>query len=236
MVYDAGQNSEANTRTWPAPGWVSSGRCRHPSTRTCSPCPPPGATDRRQRALPRPDLRGHPQQRATACDRRAVLTHSPELHDRQSRGFDGRPWPRPAANSTTCRPPWPAAPPAATGPRCKPRSSAITRASRWVRPGHPRTLTGDHPGRPAAHLPRRRPRPRQAGKTRLRQARPVHRPRRLAHRRRRGRLPLPVRGRSRVPTDEGPPRRLLRPDAPLDRLQNPGPRLLLRPRVAPSPT
>ena len=44
--------------------------------------------------------------------RRAILTHSPELHDKQARGFTGRTlWPRRAASWTSWPPPWPAARP-----------------------------------------------------------------------------------------------------------------------------
>jgi hypothetical protein len=43
VVFDAGQNSAANSLTWPRPGCTSSARCPRPSIRTCSPCRPGGA-------------------------------------------------------------------------------------------------------------------------------------------------------------------------------------------------
>src|SRR5260370_20783840 len=59
---------------------------------------------------------------------------------------------------------------------------------------------------------------------------PVHRPRQLASRRRGRRLPLPGRRRSRIPPAQRPPRRVLLPDVPLDRAEDPRARLLLRTR------
>ena len=69
----------------------------------------------------------------------------------------------------------------------------------------------------------------------LRQTNPVHQPLHLAGRRCRRRLPLPIRGRSRVPATERPARSVLRADAPLDRSEDPCPRLLQRPRVDSGP-
>ena len=59
---------------------------------------------------------------------------------------------------------------------------------------------------------------------------PGHQPGALAGPRGGRRLPLPVRRRSRVPPAQGPARGVLLPDAPLDRPENPGIRLLLRHR------
>ncbi len=61
------------------------------------------------------------------ADRRAILTHSPELHQAQARGFDGTAMARPAGSWTSWPPPSPAARPPGQGTRWKlrsPRSAA----------------------------------------------------------------------------------------------------------------
>jgi hypothetical protein len=58
---------------------------------------------------------------ALGVTRRAVLTHSANLHASSPAGWT-RPWPRPAAGSASCKPAWPAARPAAGGPPSRPKS------------------------------------------------------------------------------------------------------------------
>ena len=111
-----------------------------------------------------------------------------------------------AAAWPTCRPAWPAAAPAATATAVQAEIAAILKP-RWVAEVITVTLTGDAPGRAAAVLAHRHPAPASALEAAaVRQTDPVHQPRRLDRRRRRGRLPLPVRrrspgsGSSRTPT------------------------------------
>ena len=54
---------------------------------------------------------------AYGAARRAILTHSPELHQSQAAGFDGTTLAKAARNSTSWPPPWPAARPADPAPR-----------------------------------------------------------------------------------------------------------------------
>src|ERR1039457_3249821 len=89
--------------------------------------------------------------------------------------------------------------------------------------------------RPAPELGHRHRRPGRPGRRTVRQARPDHRPRRLASGRRHRGLPVPVRGRVLLPPDERPERGVVLPDAPLDRAQHPRPRLHLRPAPADPP-
>src|SRR5262249_1035462 len=99
------------------------------------------------------------------------------------------------------------------------------------RRGPPPPAARRTPRRPAAVLPHRHGRPQSPASPPLRQTDPVHQPRHLARRRNRGRLPLPIRRRVRLPPTQRPPRRVIQPYAPLDRPEDPRPHLLLRPRT-----
>ena len=88
VVFDAGQNSEANFAHWPRPGWAGSGPSRHQTARTCAPAccrAAPSWTRDRFGGLTACDTR----RAAYGAGRRAILTHSPELHAAQAAGFDG---------------------------------------------------------------------------------------------------------------------------------------------------
>ena len=167
-------------------------------------------------------------------DRRAILTHSPELHQSQAAGFDGTTLAKAGKKLGEL------AATLARGKTRRPRAKveaeieAITRKP-WVRRVLAWELAGEAPkdlrltwsADPDARGAL------EAGD--LRQARPDHQPRRLARCRGHRRLPVPVRGRVLLPPDERPARGLLLPDAPLDRAQHPRPRLHLRPGPADRP-
>jgi transposase len=161
---------------------------------------------------------------ALGVTRRAVLTHSQTLHTAQSRGFDqtlakagrrlGELADRLARGNTRCD-------------RTKVEADITTICKpRWVADVMTITLTGDKPRRPSAQLRRGPESPHRVGKAPIRQADPVHQPRHLAGRRGRGRLPLPSRRRVRVPSTQRPTRGVVQSDAPLDRPENPRPRVL----------
>ena len=165
---------------------------------------------------------------ALGARRRVLLTHSDTLHARQSRGFD----------QTTGKATRKLAELAARLERGHTRRdrdaveadiAKITRP-RWLNRVLTTTLTGDKPSQLrltwAVDEPARRELETELFGKRIlftnRDDWPV--------RRRGRRLPLPVRRRSRVPPTQRPARRVLLPDAPLDRPEDPRPRLLLRPR------
>ena len=229
VVFDAGQNCEDN--------FAYPGRDRPALHRV-------GARQR----LPGPDqparLRAQPssdQERfggLTACDtrrevygaeRRAILTHSPELHESQARGFDGTTLAKAGRKLDEL------AATLARGKTRRPREkveaeiAAIT-AKPWVRRVITWQLSGEQPQDLRLTWQHRPRRPRRPGRRDLRQARADHRPRRLAGRRGRRRLPVPVRGRVLLPAAQRPARGVLLPDVPLDRAQHPRPRLHLRAR------
>ena len=229
VVYDAGQNSTAQPR--------ATRRHRDRVRRIAATQRPPGTA----RPRPRTGYRDVDPDRypgvtcvdttvtALGVTRRAVLTHSPTLHAKQSRGFDqtlakaARKLDEPASA------PRPAGRPAAAR-RPSQADIATILKPRWVNEVITVTLTGDEPSEFRLTWRTDAARPEATGTTTVRQTDPVHQPRRLAHRRRRRRLPLPVRSRRRIPATQRPPRRVVLPDAPLDRPENPRPRLLLRPR------
>ena len=143
VVFDAGQNSEANF------AHLASTGLRYVGSVPASDCPDLTALPASVRTIVDRDRFGG----LTACDtrrevygagRRAILTHSPELHAARLTGSTAPRWPRPARNSATWPPPWPAAKPAAAGTRSKPRSTSITRKP-WVRRVITWQLTGDQP-------------------------------------------------------------------------------------------
>jgi hypothetical protein len=164
-------------------------------------------------------------------ERRAVLTHSPELHEHQALGFDGTTLAKAGRRLDEL---------AATLERGKTRrprarvEAEITKITHdpWVRRVITWRLDGEHPK--DLRLTWSTDQDARAALERgdLRQARADHRSRRLARRRGDRRLPVPVRGRVLLPPDERPPRRVVLPDVPLDRAQHPHPRPHLRPRPA----
>ena len=228
MVYDAGQNSHSNHALIEQTGMGFVGSL-------------PPSDHAGLLAIPASGYRRVDEQRypgltcvdttvtALGVTRRAVLTHSPTLHAAQSRGFD----------QTLAKARRKLIELQATLARGHTRrdrgavESEITAICkpRWVSQVITTTLTGQTPAELRLTFRTDTGCPQSTGSEPVRQTDPVHQPRRLAHRRCRRGLPLPIRGRIGLPADEGPPRRLLRPDAPLDRLQNPRPHLLLRPRV-----
>lgn len=226
IVYDAGQNSAANHERVEA--------CRIGFVGSLPPSDHPDLL-----AIPTSDYTAVDPDRypgltcldtqvtALGVTRRAVLTHSPTLHAAQSRGLD--------QTLATARRRLSELQARLARGRTRRHQNAVQAdidtitKPRWVR-GHPHRHP-DRPGtaRPTPDLPDQHPRPGPPRGPDLRQTGPVHQPRHLDPRRDRGRLPLPEPRRVRVPADEGPPRGLLRPHAPLDRPEDPGPRLLLRP-------
>ena len=164
---------------------------------------------------------------ALGATRRVLLTHSATLHARQSRGFDqtiGKATRKLAELAARLE----------RGRTRRDRAAVeaeiakITRP-RWLNRVLTTTLTGDKPSqlRLTWTVDDRPPR---AGDRAVRQTDPGHQPRGLAGPRGGRRLPLPVRRRSRVPPAQRPARGVLLPDAPLDRPEDPGARLLLRHR------
>lgn len=88
VVFDAGQNSEANFAHLAASGLHYIGSV------PASDCPDLTALPASRRVIVDKDrfggLTAHDTRRAVyGAERRAILTHSPELHDSQARGFDG---------------------------------------------------------------------------------------------------------------------------------------------------
>ena len=131
---------------------------------------------------------------ALGVTRRAVLTHSQTLHDKQSRGFT-----QTMAKAIDRLVDLQAR--LARGGTRRGRDAVQAEITtilkpRWVGEVITATLTGDRPGRPAPVLAHRHPRPPTTRAAPVRQTDPVHQPRPLDRRRRRRRLPLPVRGGS----------------------------------------
>ena len=234
VVFDAGQNSEANF------AYLAGTGLRYVGSVPASRLPGPARPARLARAaIVDQDRFGG----LTACDtrrvvygaeRRAILTHSPELHAspgprvRRHHAGQGR-----QETGRAGRHPGPRQDPPRPG-----QGRSRDRSDHPQALGPPRHhLAADRrpAQRPAPDLGHRPRRPRRPGRGDLRQARADHRSRRLARRRGHRRLPVPVRGRVLLPPDERPPRGVLLPDAPLDRAQHPRPRLHLRPGPADRP-
>ena len=233
VVFDAGQNSEGNF------AHLASTGLRYVGSVPASDCPDLTALPASVRTIVDRERFGgltayDTRREVYGAGRRAILTHSPELHASQARGFDGthagqgRQETRRAGRHP--------------GPRQNPPRPGQGRSRDRV--NHPQTLgtPGHHLAadrrpaqRPAPHLGNRPRRPRRPGRGNLRQARADHRSRRLARPGGRRRLPVPVRGRVLLPPDERHPRGLLLPGAPLDRAQHPRPRLHLCPGPADRP-
>ncbi len=94
VVFDAGQNSAGNFAHLPATARSIIDKDRFGGLTAC-------------------DIR----REAYGTKRRAILTHSPELHAAQAAGFTGTTVAKAGKNSTSWPPPWPAAGPAGSGTR-----------------------------------------------------------------------------------------------------------------------
>ena len=204
VVFDAGQNSEANFAL------LAGTNLRYVGSVPASDCRDLLALPASARAVIDADrfggLTAYDTRRAVyGTGRRAILTHSPELHAHQARGFDGTTLAKAARQLDEL---------AATLARGKTRRvrtkveaeiGKITHDA-WVR----RVIAWQLSGEQAQGLPpglgHRPGRPRRPGRGDLRQARADHRPRRLARRRGHRRLPVPVRSRVLLPPDERPAR------------------------------
>ena len=233
MVYDAGMDSAANQQVIETAGCTSSARWCRPTIPTCSPCPPAATPSSTRTASPASPRSRHAPT-ALGAERRVVVTHSQSFHDAQARGFA-----QTLAKAT--RRLGELAERLARGKTRRNRAAvqadiAEILRPRWLDRVLTVELTGQRPAELRLTWRTRHHQPAPPRRRDLRQTYPVHRPRRLARRRGHRRLPLPSRRRSRLPPDERPPRRVVQPDVPLDRLQDPGPRLLLRRSPSPSPT
>ena len=227
VVFDAGQNSEANFAHLAGSGLHYIGSV------PASDCPDLTALPASRRSAVDKDRFGgltayDTRREVYGAERRTILTHSPELRDSQARGFDGTTLAKAGKKLDDL---------AATLARGKTRRGkdkvtaeieTIT-AKPWVHRVITWQLTGDQPKDLRLTWSIDPGRPGRAGRRTLRQARPDHQPRRLARTRGRGRVPVPVRGRVLLPADERHPRRVVLAHASLDRAQHPRPRLHLRP-------
>ena len=233
VVFDAGQNSAANF------AHLAGTRLHYIGSVPASDCPDLTALPASKRVIVDKERFGgltafDTRREVYGAQRRAILTHSPELHESQARGFDGTTLAKAGRKLDEL---------AATLARGKTRRSKdkvqaeieeITRKP-WVRRVVTWHLDGDQPKDLRltwAVDPGARAAPRRGD---LRQARADHRSRRLASSGGDRRVPVPVRGRILLPPDERPARGVLLPDAPLDRAQHPRPRLHLRPGPANRP-
>ena len=137
VVFDAGQNSEANFAL------LAGTSLHYVGSVPASDCRDLLALPASARSVVDAGRFGG----LTACDtrravygtgRRAILTHSPELHASiRPAASTAPPWPRPAGNWMSWPPPWPAERPAGPAPRSKPRSarSPTTRGCGGWSPG-----------------------------------------------------------------------------------------------------
>ena len=122
VVFDAGQNSEANFAHLAGTGLHYIGSV------LASDCPDLTALPATVRSIVDQNrfggLTAYDTRRTVyGAQRRAVLTHSPELHDSQARGFEGTTLAKAGKKLGERPPPWHAARPAAAGTRSKLRSS-----------------------------------------------------------------------------------------------------------------
>ncbi len=217
VVYDAGQNSGDNHAVVEAPGIGFVG--------SLPPSDHPDLLDIPDRAFRPADPDRYPgltyvdtTVTALGVTRRAVITHSANLHAKQSRGLD-------QTLAKARRRLAELAARLARGHTRRDRAKVEAEIAaickpRWVSDIITVTLTGEAPAELPAVLAQRRPRPRPTRGPPVRQADPIHQPR-LASARRGGRLPLPIRRRIRLPPTQGPACGLVQPDAPLDRQQDP---------------
>ena len=88
VVFDAGQNSEANFALLAGTKLHHVGMCRPAAAVPCWPWPPPPVPSS-MRASPVSSPPATPAAPTTAPTARAILTHSPEPPEHQARGFDG---------------------------------------------------------------------------------------------------------------------------------------------------
>ena len=166
---------------------------------------------------------------ALGVTRRAVLTHSATLHAAQSRGFDQTlATARKRLTELQTR--------LARGRTRRTRDAveadiAAILTPRWVNEILTVTVAGQTPSGTAVDFPHRPQRPKTTGGQDLRETDPVHQPHPMVCCRGGRGVSFPIRSRSRIPSAERPPRGLVRADAPLDRPENPRPRLLQRPRA-----
>ena len=121
VVFYAGQNSEDNF------AFLAGTGLHYIGSVPASDCPDLTALPASARSAVDQDrfggLTGYDTRRVVyGAERRAILTHSPELHESQARGFTGTTLAKPARSSTSWPPPWPAARPAGRARRWKPRS------------------------------------------------------------------------------------------------------------------
>ena len=121
VVFDAGQNSEANF------AHLAGGGLRYIGSVPASDCPDLTALPASRRSVVDKDRFGgltayDTRREVYGARRRTILTHSPELREAQARGFDGTTLAKPARSWTNWPPPWPAARPAAARTRSPPRS------------------------------------------------------------------------------------------------------------------
>ena len=233
MVFDAGQNSEANFALLAGTnlhyvGSVPASDCRD---LLALPAAARSAVDQdRFGGLTAYDTR----RSVYGTQRRAILTHSPELHEHQARGFDGTTLAKAAAGWTSWPPPWPAARPADPAAKVEAEIGKITH---------------DAVGAARHHLAAGRRQPKD-----LRLTWDIDQDERAA-------LEEEIFGKHVLITDhddwpaaeviaayrsqseaefsfrqmKDPPRRVVLPDVPLDRAQHPRPRLHLRPGPADRP-
>ena len=122
VVFDAGQNSGDNFAYLAATGlrYVGSVPASDCPDLTALPATVRGIVDERRFG----GLTAYDTRRVVyGAERRAILTHSPELHAARRPGSTPPRWPKPERNWMSWPPPWPAARPGAAGTRWKPRSS-----------------------------------------------------------------------------------------------------------------
>ena len=137
VVFDAGQNSEANFTHLASAGlsWIGSVPASDCPDLLALPASRGASSMRTVRAAHR--LRHPPQ--AYGAGRRAILTHSPELHQAQAAGFEGTTLAKPQ-ELDGWPPRWPAADPPPPH-KVESEITAIT-AKPWVR----RVITWQLPG------------------------------------------------------------------------------------------
>ena len=121
VVFDAGENSEDNF------AFLAGTGLHYIGSVPASDCPDLTALPASARSVVDQERFGgltcYDTRRVVyGAERRAILTHSPELHESQARGFDGTTLAKAVRNWTSWPPPWPAARCACRARRLKPRS------------------------------------------------------------------------------------------------------------------
>jgi len=234
VVFDAGQNSEDNLAYFAKAGMHYIGSVPASDCADLLALPAKKrkvADEKRFGGLTAFDTR----RVAFGAERRAVLTHSPELHEAQALGFTGTTLAKAAKKMDEL---------AATLARGKTRRTrdkveaeiASITAQAWVKRVIRWELDGEQPRdlRLSWHADEQAMTALEEeifGKHVLITSHDDWAvPDVIA-----SRLPLPVRGRVRLPPAQGPPRGLLLAHAPLDRAQHPGPYVHLRPGPADRP-